>query len=156
MAATGLNRHIQFVENVQLYTKHFRQFIVDIDQADAESLHLIGIPEGMSNKPIDPEQIPIFEDKLTFRDSFNSALVDMARCLFYLPVCFFQEHVFFSYAQQYAPPRLDNLTQSCHLKWDSILPLFPPNSIRTYAILSIARAMKKRSSKKRKWFLDTD
>ena len=78
MAATGLNRHIQFVENVQLYTKQFRQFIVDIDQADAESLHLIGIPEGMSNKPIDPEQIPIFEDKLTFRDSFNAALVDMA------------------------------------------------------------------------------
>ena len=33
MAATGLNRHIQFVENVQLYTKQFRQFIVDIDSS---------------------------------------------------------------------------------------------------------------------------
>ena len=94
MAATGLNRHIQFVENVQLYTKQFRQFIVDIDQADAESLHLIGIPEGMSNKSIDPEQIPIFEDKLTFRDSFNSALVDMALlvlffCVFLSGACLF-------------------------------------------------------------------
>ena len=78
MAATGLNRHRQFVENVQLYTKRFRQFIVEIDSIDSESLHLIGIPEGMSNKPITPEQIPIFEDKLTFRDSFNSALVDMS------------------------------------------------------------------------------
>ena len=78
MAATGLNRHRQFVENVQLYTKRFRQFIVEIDSTDAESLHLIGIPEGMSNKPITAEQIPIFEDKLTFRDSFNSALVDMS------------------------------------------------------------------------------
>ena len=78
MAATGLNRHLQFVENVQLYTKQFRQFIVEIDSTDTESLHLIGIPEGMSNKPITPEQIPIFEDKPTFRDSFNSALVDMS------------------------------------------------------------------------------
>ncbi len=86
MAATGLNRHIQFVENVQDYTKQFRQFIVDIDQADAESLHLIGIPEGMSNKPIDPEQIPIFEDKLTFRDSFNAALVDMALLVLFASV----------------------------------------------------------------------
>ena len=94
MAATGLNRHIQFVENVQLYMKQFRQFIVDIDQADAESLHLIGIPEGMSNKPIDPEQIPVFEDKLTFRDSFNSALMDMAllvlfACVFLSGACLF-------------------------------------------------------------------
>ena len=78
MAATGLNRHLQFVENVRLYTKQFRQFIAEMDSADVESLHLIGIPEGMSNKPIDSEQIPIFEDKLTFRDSLNSAFVDMA------------------------------------------------------------------------------
>ena len=78
MAATGLNRHLQFVENVQLYTKRFRQFIVEMDSTDAESLHLIGIPEGMSNKPISTEQIPIFEDKLTFKDSFTSALVDMS------------------------------------------------------------------------------
>ena len=35
-------------------------------------------PKVCPNKPITAEQIPIFEDKLTFRDSFNSALVDMS------------------------------------------------------------------------------
>ena len=88
---------------MQLYTKQFRQFIVEIDSTDAASLHLIGIPEGMSNKPITPEQIPIFEDKLTFRDSFNSALSGYVVARFYLPVCFFQEHVSVSYAQKYEP-----------------------------------------------------
>ena len=77
IAATGLTRHLQFVENVRLYMKQFRQFIVETDRTDAESPHLIGIPEGMSKKPIATENIPKFEDQLNFRDSFTSALVDM-------------------------------------------------------------------------------
>ena len=77
MAGTGFNRHLQFLEHVHRYTTHFREFIVDTDRADAQSLHLIGIPKGMSQKPITSEAIPKFEDKITFSDTFNTATLDL-------------------------------------------------------------------------------
>ena len=77
MAGTGLNRHLQFLERVDLHIKAFRNFIVETDRADTESLHIIGVPEGMSKKPILPQALPNFEDKITFRDTFNAAMMDM-------------------------------------------------------------------------------
>ena len=77
MAGTGLNRHLQFLESVHHHIRQFRNFIVETDSADTESLHIIGIPEGMSKKPISPQALPSFEDKITFSDTFNAATVDM-------------------------------------------------------------------------------
>ena len=77
MTGTGLNRHLQFLEGVHLHIRQFRDFITETDRADPESLHIIGIPEGMSKKPISPQALPRFEDKITFRDTFNAAIVDM-------------------------------------------------------------------------------
>ena len=86
MAGTGFNRHLQFLEHCHLHIRQFRDFIVEVDKADPESLHFIGIPKGMSEKPISPEAIPIFEDQLTFQDTLNPALVDML-LLILLPRC---------------------------------------------------------------------
>ena len=77
MAGTGFNRHLQYLEHVHRYTKQFRQFIVDTDRGDIQSRHLIGIPEGMSQKPIASESLPKFEDKIAFSDTFNSATLDL-------------------------------------------------------------------------------
>ena len=77
MAGTGFNRHLQFLEYANLHIRQFRNFIVEMDRADAESLHFIGISKGMSKKPVSPEAIPIFEDKLTFQDTLNPAIVDI-------------------------------------------------------------------------------
>ena len=77
MTGTGLNRHLQFLESVHLYTRQFRNFIAETDRTDTESLHIIGIPEGMSKKPVSPQALPSFEDKITFSDTFNAAIVDM-------------------------------------------------------------------------------
>ena len=77
MTGTGLNRHLQFLEGVHLHIRQFRDFITETDRADPESLHIIGVPEGMSKKPISPEALPRFEDKITFSDTFNAAIVDM-------------------------------------------------------------------------------
>ena len=77
MAGTGLNRHLQFLEGVHHHIRQFRNFIVETDRADTESLHIIGVPEGMSKKPISPQALPSFEDKITFSDTFNAAMVDM-------------------------------------------------------------------------------
>ena len=77
MAGTGFNRHLQFLDRSRLHIQQFRNFIVEMDRADPESLHFIGIPKGMSEKPVLPEAIPIFEDTLTFQDTLNPAIVDM-------------------------------------------------------------------------------
>ena len=76
-AGTGFERHLKFVENAQRYARQFREFVVDTDRADPESLHLIGVREGMSKKPISPESIPKFEDTLSLSRDFNAAAVDM-------------------------------------------------------------------------------
>ena len=77
MAGTGFNRHLQFLEHVHRYIKQFREFIVETDRADIQSRHLIGIPKGMSEKPVASEAIPKFEDKVTFSDTFNTATLDL-------------------------------------------------------------------------------
>lgn len=77
MTGTGLNRHLQFLEGVHHHIRQFRNFIVETDRADTESLHILGIPEGMSKKPISPRALPTYEDKISFRETFNAATVDM-------------------------------------------------------------------------------
>ena len=77
MTGTGLDRHLQFLEGVHLHIRQFRNFITEIDSADTESLHILGVPEGMSKKPISSQALPSFNDKITFKDTFNAAIVDM-------------------------------------------------------------------------------
>ena len=77
MAGTGLNRHLQFLEGMHLHIRQFQNFITETDRADTESLHIIGVPEGMSKKPISPQALPSFEDKITFSDTLNAGMVDM-------------------------------------------------------------------------------
>ena len=86
MAGTGFNRHLQFLAYVNLHIQQFRNFIVEMDRGDPESLHIIGIPKGMSEKPVSPEAIPIFEDKLTFQDTLNPAIVDILLLILLLSV----------------------------------------------------------------------
>lgn len=76
-AGTGFTRHLQFLKNVQRYAREYREFVENMDRADAESLHLVGVPEGMSKKPVSPEAIPKFEDTLSLSQDFNTAAIDL-------------------------------------------------------------------------------
>ena len=76
-AGTGFERHLQFLENVQSYAQQFRVFINDTDRADPESLHIFGVREGMSQKPVPIAAVPKFEDTLSFNKDFNAAAVDL-------------------------------------------------------------------------------
>ena len=76
-AGTGFERHQQFVENVQRYAREYREFVSDMDRADPESPHIIGVYEGMSKKPISSESIPMFEDTLSLSRDFNAATIDL-------------------------------------------------------------------------------
>ena len=72
-AGTGLDRHQQFVENVQHYAREYREFVVDMDRGDPESRHIMGVREGMSQKPVNPEAVPRFEDTRNIAKDFNTA-----------------------------------------------------------------------------------
>ncbi len=87
-AGTGFERHLQFIENAQRYAREYREFVVDTDRADAESLHIIGIPEGMSQKPVSPEAIPKFKDTLSLTRDFNAAALDFLLLTLFLVVLF--------------------------------------------------------------------
>ena len=76
-AGTGFERHQQFVENAQRYAREYREFVTDMDRADPKSLHIIGVREGMSQKPVNPEAIPKFEDTLNLSRDFNAAIIDL-------------------------------------------------------------------------------
>ena len=76
-AGTGFERHLQFVENTQRYARQLREFVADTDRADPESLHILGVREGMSKKPISPESVPRFEDTLNLNRDFNTAAMEL-------------------------------------------------------------------------------
>lgn len=77
LAGTGFNRHLQFLENAQLYARSFRTFVVETDRRDPESLHVIGVREGMSKKKVPAAAIPIFEDNLNLTRDFNAVVTDL-------------------------------------------------------------------------------
>lgn len=77
LAGTGFQRHLHFLNSVRRHVRQFREFIDERDCADATSLHMLGIPQGMSEQPVSPRAIPIFEDKLTFRETLDTAMGDI-------------------------------------------------------------------------------
>ena len=76
-SGTGLDRHQQFTENVQRYAREYREFVVDMERGDPESLHIMGVREGMSQKPVNPEAVPRFEDTRNLSRDFNTAATEL-------------------------------------------------------------------------------
>lgn len=99
MAGTGLNRHLQFIEGVHRHIRIFRNFITEIDRADPESLHIIGIPQGMSKTLLSPEALPIFEDKIIFKELFHTVTPDFLLLLSLLIVSLSGAVIIFSHIE---------------------------------------------------------
>ena len=76
-AGTSLDRHQQFIENVQRYAREYREFVVDMDRGDPESHHIMGVREGLSQKPVSPEAVPRFEDARNIAKDFNTAATEL-------------------------------------------------------------------------------
>ncbi|MDE0685159.1 MAG: ABC transporter permease subunit [Candidatus Poribacteria bacterium] len=87
-AGTGVPRHLDFISQTRQYAKQFRQFLIDTDRTDPESPHAIGIPEGTSQKPVNFDAIPKFEDRHRFSADFNAAIVDLLLLILFLLVLF--------------------------------------------------------------------
>ena len=76
-AGTGFERHRQFLANVKPYARQFREFVIDEDRGDVESLHAIGVREGMSQKECPIEAVPKFEDAFSLIRDFDAAVMDL-------------------------------------------------------------------------------
>ena len=85
-AGTGLDRYQQFTENVQRYAREYREFAIDMERGDPESRHIMGVREGMSQKPINPEAVPRFEDTLDMSKDFNTAATELLLLLLFVAV----------------------------------------------------------------------
>ena len=88
LAGTGLPRHLDFISQTRQYAKQFRQFLIDTDRADSESPHAIGVPEGTSQKPVNFDAVPKFEDQHRFGTDLNAAIIDLLLLIMFLLVLF--------------------------------------------------------------------
>jgi ABC-type transport system involved in multi-copper enzyme maturation permease subunit len=78
LAGTGLGGQLRFDENGRRYANQFGDFIIAKDKLDPESLHLYFQWAGLSEKPVDPDEIPIFkETDPTLSESLKAAFVDL-------------------------------------------------------------------------------
>ena len=87
-AGTGFPRHLDFISQTRQYAKQFRQFLIDTDRSDPESPHAVGIPEGTSERPVNFDAIPKFEDHHRFGTDLNAAVVDLLLLILFLLVLF--------------------------------------------------------------------
>ena len=76
LAGTGFSRHLQFLSQVKIYVSEFRDFLVEVDKADAESPHALFFRYAISWNPVPFDTIPKFKDRYSFGESLNDATVD--------------------------------------------------------------------------------
>ncbi len=88
LAGTGFSRHLDFISQTRQYAKQFRQFLIDTDRSDPDSPHTVGIPEGTSQKPVNFDAVPKFEDQHRFGTDLNAAIIDLLLLIMFLLVLF--------------------------------------------------------------------
>ena len=71
LANTGIVSYMNFVKQVRRYRQTFIDFIKTEDRNDPESLHIYPVREGLSQKPVDSNAVPRFEE----RPSYQSVLL---------------------------------------------------------------------------------
>ena len=67
LANTGIVSYMNFVKQVRRYRETFIDFIKTEDREDPESLHIFPVREGLSQKPVDPNAVPRFEERPSYQ-----------------------------------------------------------------------------------------
>ena len=84
LAGTGITRYMDFVKQVRRYRQTFIDFIKTEDSADPESLHIYPVREGLSQKPVDPNAMPRFEERMSYQSViFPVGLLILFNALFF-------------------------------------------------------------------------
>ena len=66
-ANTGIVSYMNFVKQARRYRETFIDFIKTEDQSDPESLHIYPVKEGLSQKPVNPDAVPVFTEQISYR-----------------------------------------------------------------------------------------
>jgi len=77
MSGTGFARHRNFVRQTQAFRQRFVEFVRSTDQSDPKSHHVYLVKEGLSQKPVTFEDVPRFEERISFGATFQQAAWDM-------------------------------------------------------------------------------
>ena len=84
LAGTGITRYMDFVKQVRRYRQTFIDFIKTEDRNDPESLHIYPVREGLSQKPVDPNAIPRFKERMSYQNViFPVGLLILFNILFF-------------------------------------------------------------------------
>ena len=84
LANTGIARYMNFVKQVRRYRQTFIDFIKTEDRNDPDSLHIYPVREGLSQKPVDPNAVPRFEEHISYQSViFPVALLILFNVLFF-------------------------------------------------------------------------
>ncbi len=67
LANTGIVSYMDFVKQVRRYRQTFIDFVKTEDREDPESLHIYPVREGLSQKPVDPNAVPRFEERPSYQ-----------------------------------------------------------------------------------------
>ena len=67
LANTSIVGYINFVKQARRYRQTFIDFVKAEDQSDPESLHIYPVREGLSQRPVDPNAVPVFSEHISYR-----------------------------------------------------------------------------------------
>lgn len=65
LANTGIGSYINFVKQARRYRQTFTDFVKTEDRSDPGSLHIYPVKEGLSQKPVNPNAVPQFKERLS-------------------------------------------------------------------------------------------
>ena len=83
-ANTGIVSYMNFVKQVRRYRQTFIDFIKTEDRSDPDSLHIYPVREGLSQKPVDPNAVPRFEEHPSYQSViFPIGLLILFNLLFF-------------------------------------------------------------------------
>ena len=85
LANTSIVGYINFVKQARHYRQTFVDFVKTEDQGDSESLHIYPVREGLSQKPVNPEAVPVFSEQISYRSVLSQVgLLVLFNLLFFI------------------------------------------------------------------------
>ena len=85
LANTGIVSYMNFVKQARRYRQTFIDFVKAEDQSDPESLHIYPVKEGLSQKPVDPNAVPVFSEQISYRSVLSQVgLLVLFNLLFFI------------------------------------------------------------------------
>ena len=85
LANTGIISYINFVKQARRYRQTFIDFIKTEDRGDPESLHIYPVKEGLSQKSVEPDAVPVFEEQISYRSVLTQVgLLVLFNLLFFI------------------------------------------------------------------------